>query len=184
MGKATNLLHRQMLIQLKGEGKNLSEISELLNVPYSTLRNLWHRYRHLGVEKLAAEYANCGRLAPDRSNLVYRASLWLKYLHPQWGSPLIHYHLSQRYGLEAMVSIRTLQRWYKAANLVKPREQKSVEKIGKAQGVHNIWQVDAKERLVLADGQVACYLTIVDEKSGACLEAPVFPLCPNQPSSA
>lgn len=184
MGKATNLSHRQRLIELKGKGKTLSEISIELKVPYSTIRNLWHQQRALGLACVVAQYENCGRNYPDRGDLIYRASLWLKYLHPEWGSPLIHYHLSERYGAEAMVSIRTLQRWYKRGNLIKPREHKGEPKIGKSQGVHNIWQVDAKERLILLDGQVACYLTIVDEKSGACLAALVFPLLSYQSSSS
>ena len=40
---------------------------------------------------------------------------------------------------------------------------------------HNIWQVDAKENLRLADSSEACYLTITDEHSGAGLEGLVFP---------
>lgn len=68
--------------------------------------------------------------------------------------------------------------------MIKPRQQKAEPTIGTAKAVHNIWQVDAKEQLTLLDGQVACYLTIVDEKSGAALASPVFPLCSNQSSSA
>jgi hypothetical protein len=46
--------------------------------------------------------------------------------------------------------------------------------IGKSLAVHNIWQVDAKENLCTQDGQVACYLTLSDEKSGAWLSAVAF----------
>lgn len=41
--------------------------------------------------------------------------------------------------------------------------------------MHNIWQVDAKEQLVLANGSHACYLTITDERSGAWIEGIAFP---------
>ena len=71
--------------------------------------------------------------------------------------------------------IRTLQRWYRKEGLIRPNRQTAEPSIGKSRAVHNIWQVDAKENLVLADGTAACYLTMVDEKSGAWLAAPVFP---------
>ena len=73
-------------------------------------------------------------------------------------------------------SIRSLERWYRENNLVKPKRQTGEPSIGRARAVHNIWEVDAKEQLELLDGQAACYLTMVDEKSGAWLASPVFPL--------
>ena len=60
-------------------------------------------------------------------------------------------------------------------HLTKPRQQLQQPPIGQAKAVHNIWQVDAKENLVLLDGSPGCYLTITDEHSGAGLAALVFP---------
>jgi hypothetical protein len=79
-------------------------------------------------------------------------------------------------GGQNIPSIRTLERWYRENNLVKPKRQTGEPSIGRARAVHNIWEVDAKEQLELLDGQAACYLTIVDEKSGAWLASPVFSL--------
>ena len=61
--------------------------------------------------------------------------------------------------------------------LNRPREHHPAVDRGWAQAVHQVWQVDAKERLVLDNEQLqpACYLTISDEHSGACLKALVFP---------
>lgn len=42
------------------------------------------------------------------------------------------------------------------------------------QKVHECWQIDAKENLCLLDGSKACYLTMVDKKSGAVLVTPCF----------
>ena len=42
------------------------------------------------------------------------------------------------------------------------------------QKVHECWQIDAKENLCLLDGSKACYLTMVDKKSGAVLATPCF----------
>jgi hypothetical protein len=183
MGKATDMASRQRIINLKQEGKTLFEISQELSIPYPSVRNLWQRYRTNPEKVLATDYANCGKHPKTRQDLIYRAALWLKRLHPQWGAPKINLALCERYGRENVEHIRTLQRWYGDANLIKSRQQMAEPKIGNSQAVHNIWQVDAKERLTLLNGQEACYLTIVDEKSGGALEAPVFPLRPNQPSS-
>jgi hypothetical protein len=183
MGKATDMASRQGIIRLKQAGKTLFAISQELLLPYSTVRNLWQGYRTNPKKALAVNYANCGKHPKTRQDLIYRASLWIKRLHPQWGTPKIHLALCERYGRENVEHIRTLQRWYRDANLIKPRQQMAEPIIGDSKAVHNIWQVDAKERLTLLNGQEACYLTIVDEKSGAALEAPVFPLRSNQPSS-
>jgi hypothetical protein len=69
------------------------------------------------------------------------------------------------------------------AQLTKPSSKTNRAMIGKSTAVHNIWQVDAKENLCLADGQAACYLTIVDEKSEAWLTSLVFPLWAYLPST-
>lgn len=44
----------------------------------------------------------------------------------------------------------------------------------KVQKVHECWQIDAKENLCLLDNSKACYLTIVDKKSGAVLATSCF----------
>jgi hypothetical protein len=75
----------------------------------------------------------------------------------------------------ALPSVRTLQKWYKVAGLCPPHRQSRGPGIGRSQAAHNIWEVDAKENLTLGDGSPACYLTIGDEKTGAWLEAVVFP---------
>lgn len=182
MGKATDMASRQGIIRLKEEGKTLFEISQELSLPYPTVRNLWQAYRTNPQKGLATDYSNCGKHPKTRQDLTYRAALWLKHLHPQWGTPKIHLALCERYGGKNVEHIRTLQRWYRDANLIKPRQQMAEPKIGDSRAVHNIWQADAKERLTLLDGQQACYLTIVDEKSGAALEAAVFPLRSNMSS--
>lgn len=182
MSKATGLAHREQIVSLKQEGRTLKSISETLNLTFSNVRDIWGRYKKEGVKGLLTHYQNCGLKKPDKSELHYRASLWLKRLHPLWGSPRIHAGLKSHYG-DKTPCIRTLNRWYKSANLVKPRSKINRQEIGKSKAVHNIWQVDAKEQLELLDGQKACYLTIIDEKSGAWLTSLVFPLWTYLPSS-
>lgn len=44
----------------------------------------------------------------------------------------------------------------------------------RARTAHEIWQIDAKERFCIKNGQQMCYLTIIDEASGILLGAQAF----------
>ena len=66
------------------------------------------RYKQQG--NLTVGYYKCGPQAPRSEALLHRASLWLKRLHPDWGAPLIHLRLLERYDPQ-----RTLQRWLPSA---------------------------------------------------------------------
>lgn len=90
--------------------------------------------------------------------------------------------LAQRYGEVGLPSSRQMQRWFRQRGLNEPRQRKGEPKAGKAEAVHDCWQVDAKERLVLAGGQRCSYLSVVDEHSGGSLGAVLFPLSPDKPN--
>ncbi|GAB3572332.1 hypothetical protein GCM10027578_32140 [Spirosoma luteolum] len=181
MARAVEMGQREQLIALKKQGCTLAQISQQLALPLPTVRKLSARYKDQG--QLLVSYANCGPKQPTSPANYLRAARWLKHLHPQWGAPLIHLKLLDRYGPIDMPSVRTLQRWFVRWQLIQPRQHWPQTRIGQAKAVHNIWQVDAKENLQLVDGQKACYLTIVDEHSGAGLAAPVFPLRAHLPSA-
>ena len=183
MGKATSYLQRQQIIALRKEGYDYGSISQSLNMSFSTVRAICQLYKKQGESGLVTHYDNCGKEPVSRTNLIYRASLWLKHLHPLWGTPRIHTKLRGRYG-QVVPTIRTIDRWYKAVGLHKARSHNQRESIGKSTAVHNIWQVDAKENLKLVDGQKACYLTITDERSGAWLASLVFFLWTYLPSTS
>ena len=174
MGQATSLVLRERIQALRSEGSTLQSISQELGVPYGTIKHLCRRLRKSGPAGLAPDYANCGRRAilPDGSRKA--AALQQRALHPLWGAPRIH--VEMQLAGEHPPCIRTLQKWFRQAGAYRPRRQSAEVCIGRARAVHNIWEVDAKEHLVLGDGAPGCYLTIGDEKSGAWLEAPVFPL--------
>lgn len=175
--QATRFLLRERIVKLHQEGYTFQSISEELCICYSTVRMLVKRYHQEGDSGLQPHYEYCGRPKPNRSHVIYRAALWLKRLHCHWGTPRIHLGLQSHYKT-SVPTIRTLNRWFKEAQMNKPRSKVNREVIGKSTAVHNIWQLDAKENLTLADGQKACYLTVVDEKSGAWLASLLFPLWP------
>jgi len=177
MGAPTPFWVRQRIIEARRNGERISAIAQRYGVSRTTVTNLWRRYQRQGPDGLAADYSACGR--PANKGRLYRAARYLKYLHRSWGAPLIRTLLIERYGPH-VPSARTLQRWFTAATLTVPRQKRPPVDRDKGQAVHAVWQIDAKERLPMQ----ACYLSIVDEYSGALLEAPVFPLLSYQPGAA
>lgn len=178
MGQATNLALRERLLELRQGGQTLKAISETLGLAYSTTKKLSRRFREKGELGLAPDYQNCGRRTGEYSGVPYQElARQLKELHPSWGAPRLRVELSlTQQTPRNLPSIRTLQRWYRKWGLIRPRRKGAEPSIGRSIAPHNIWEVDAKENLSLSDGRPGCYLTIGDEKSGAWLEALVFPL--------
>ncbi len=175
MGHALPTWMRQRIIEEHLNGKPLTQIAREQTLGYATVRRCWHRYQERGFDGLAPDYTNCGKQAPGQQDLIYRAARWLKFLHRGWGAPLIRLKLEARYPDHALPSVRTFQRWFKKAGLTPLRRRLPEQRRCWAKTPHQIWQIDAKERLGLSCGEQACYLTIVDECSGALLEALVFP---------
>lgn len=166
MGAPTPLWTREQVIKDHQAGVHVETIATRHSISRASVYNICRRYRE--GRTLAADYAACGR--PKTDARIYRAARYLKYLHRDWGAPLIRTLLEQRYG--DVPTERTLQRWFKAAHLTPLQQKRLPGTREKAAHVHGCWQIDAKERLA----SKACYLSIVDEHSGAFLQTPVFPL--------
>lgn len=176
MGLAIVKSKRLLIVLLHEEGMPKTEISAATGVSYGSVLRIIHRHESTGESAINTSYHRCGRKTTEEMQFYKRICLWLKRHHQEWGAPIIRVHMTNRYGKQGIPSIRQMQKWFMAAHLNKPRQRNSRLSIGPAVDVHNIWQVDAKERFTLTAGQEADYLTIVDEKSGAWLEAPLFPL--------
>lgn len=171
---------RRRIVEAHLKGEPLKAIAARENLSYSSVRNYWRRYRQSGFEGLRPRYHQCGRRGPANTDLIYRGARFLKYLHPQWGAALIHLKLEQRYESLTIPSVRTMQRWFKKANLTPLQKRLPRPRKPRAKAPHQVWQIDAKEQMTLEDGSRACYLSVADEHSGALLAAPVFPLLPHQ----
>lgn len=168
-------VRHQIAVQY-AKGEKLLAISEQYHLSYSTVRGICKRYREEGAPGLLPHYSNCGRsLAQGFGPVVHRAALWLKRRHRQWGASLILLVLRERYRRAALPCQRTLQRWFHTAGFYKTRSAFPLPTHPWARRVHDVWQIDANEKLHLGSGQRVCYLTIVDEKSGSLLNAFVFP---------
>lgn len=179
MGRAISLLLREQISALQSQGVAPKIISEQLSVPYGTVKHLCRKFKSGCSEDLSPQYANCGRKPDPADEVVKKRALALRQQHPTWGAPRIRVELqlsAPAPGQGRLVSVKTLQRFFRKKEAYSPRRQSTEPSIGRSLAPHNIWEVDAKEQITLGDGQPACYLTIADEKTGAWLEAPVFPL--------
>jgi transposase len=166
---------RQQIVEQKSRGLSLLDIAEQNHLSYSTVRNIYKRYKTQGIQGLKPLYNHCHRPGPKPDALHYRAAVWLKRRHSDWGAAFIIVKLQQRYTDMALPTERTLQRWFKAQGLSKTKSCFALAPPAWANEVHEVWQIDAKEQLQLTSGEKACYLSIVDEKSGCLLKAAVFP---------
>ncbi len=180
MGQPIHYPIRERMVLLKSQGYTTKEISAELDISFWTTRQLLRRHRDGGAEGLGPDYRRCGGKGQLRSTVFfYRASCWLKRHHKDWGAPFIHLQLSQRYTQSELPSVRQMQRWFRSRGLSEPRQRKLAAPVAAGDAVHDCWQVDAKERLTMGDGQVASYLSIVDEHSGSALEGVFFSSAPD-----
>lgn len=179
MGRATSLPLREQIRALQNQGVPPKMISEQLSVPYGTVKHLCRKFKSCRPDVLSPRYANCGRKPAPSDEVVKNRALALREQHPRWGAPRIRVELLLSAPVPEqgrLVSTKTLQRFFRKKEAYPARRQSNGPSIGRSLAPHNIWEVDAKERFTLADGRPACYLTVTDEKTGAWLEAPVFPL--------
>lgn len=175
MGRAIDFHIREQIISDCESGLPYSEVSRKYSVRYNTVKELHVRFKKSGKDGLLPKYQNCGKEIDRSGDFIFRAVCWLKYLHPQWGAPYILIRIKDKYPEVTLPSARTAQRWFREKGLNKPKTKIPKPKGDWAKSVHEVWQIDAKERIVLADGSKGCWLTVVDEKSGATLATVVFP---------
>jgi hypothetical protein len=175
MGRPLSPLVKHEIISKRHSGQSLHSIALELRVSYGAAWKLWKRYESDGQGGLLPRYDNNGRKGPGRDCLVFRAACWLKRLHPDWGAAMIHAKLKSRYPNEELACKRQMNRWFSAVGLSHRGSRMPQNPKQWAEEVHDIWQVDAKELVRLDTGSEVCWLTIVDEKSGALIEAPPFP---------
>lgn len=123
MAVAIPVSTRQQIVQMRTLGKAYSQISQELGVSYDAVRRICKRQAQPGEEGLLPHYKQCGTKGIRLDAFYHRVSLWLKRAHPLWGAPYIRLQLDARYAMGRLPSIRTLQLWFKAANLTKPRPQ-------------------------------------------------------------
>lgn len=165
---------RREIIERREVGDSFVSIARGLKVSYSAVRNIYQRY--VKTKRLTPAYERCIHTQVRSEQAVYSAAVEMKRAHPSWGAGLIRVELSADFSQESLPSIRTLQRWFKRGKVQNlSREKTPKPTVKRGQGVHEVWALDAKEQMKLADGSHASWLTITDEASGAILSATLFP---------
>jgi transposase len=176
MPKAIPVPIRRRIVERHQQDESLPAIAKDLGLPFETVRGIWRRYRDRGEVGLQPDYDKCGKRGIRSPKLVYRAAIWLKRAHPKWGATLIKLLIEEKWPALETPHARTLQRWFRAAG-VDRRHKRRVTGQNHARGkaVHEVWQMDAKEQIQLADGSEGSWLSLTDEQSGAIIAAGIFP---------
>ena len=175
MPAAKPLSIRAEIVRRRERGERFVTIARTMGLSYDTVRNIWRHWQEHG--QLAPNYRACSKPGPRKAVAVWETALQLKRAHPRWGAVMIRAQLQGQFSDVALPSERTLQVWFRQAGLNRTshvqQKQRSVVKRGQA--VHEVWAVDAKELILLANGERVSWLTVTDEASGAILSAQVFP---------
>ena len=165
---------RREIVERHETGETLRSISEEMKLPYDTVRKIWQHWSKHG--KLEPNYTLAKVKGTRKYKAVYELAIQLKGEHPKWGATLILLKLGETLPAAELPSERTLQRWFRQAGISRtPKVQRGGAKtVKRGKAVHEVWAVDAKERLRLADGSWASWLVVTDEASGAILYAEAF----------
>lgn len=177
---------RKEIVDRRGRGETFRQIAREMTLSYDSVRAIWRHWEMHG--KLAPNYEACRQTGPRKPRAVVDRALHMKREHRRWGAGLIRLLLSDEFEAHDLPSERSLQRWFRQAGLGRaPTAQHRVPSVKRGQAVHDVWAVDAKERIALADSSQVSWLTISDEASGAILYAGGFPpqaLAPNRASAS
>jgi transposase len=133
------------------EGHPVADLAHHFGLPERTVRNLVRRFKLLGREAIEPSYPD--RATAARDDPVRQHALELRRRHATWGAGLIRVLLLRDRAPAAVPTERTLQRWLAAAGLAPaPRGRRVAAATAAARGPHDVWQMDAKERIALASG--------------------------------
>ena len=177
MPAALPIRQRQEIVERRQDGESFASIARTLAVSYDAVRHIYHRFVNTG--RLTPNYENCRHTEVRHNPVIYAQAVALKQTHSGWGAGLIWTELAETFAETDLPSVRTLQRWFRRANLQRPpRDRAAQRRVQRGKEPHAVWALDAKEEIQLADGSFGSWLTITDEGSGAMLDAVFFPRAP------
>lgn len=175
MAQAKDVLLRQKIATEHQNGASYNRLAQRYGVSYNTVRTICIRYKELGEAGLVPRYSNCGRPVVDGAERSFRLVRLLKHLHTTWGIGYILVRIQLDYPHLALQSERHYQRRLADGKSTLPKPQlPSSAPADRSRLAHDTWQIDAKERIGMADGQERCFLNITDEKTAAILKAKGF----------
>jgi Helix-turn-helix domain len=155
------------------QGEPPEAIACALRLSPRTVRRLLARFRTAG-QPVAACYRRCGRPRSAAFQHLRGEVLALRRLHRGWGTGRLRVQLGLLHPHEPLPNVRTLRRWLAQAGLAAAAPRVSAPPRPRAEEPHQVWQMDAAERVPLRSGQQVSWLRLVDEASGAALFSQVF----------
>lgn len=174
MPAALALSIREEIVKRRQAGETFRRIARELKVSYAATRRMWERFEQEG--NLKPHYDRCRPPEVRKAARLHERAVELKQSHPSWGAGLIRLELSEQFPTEELPSERTLQRWFRRAGVGRTRvDTQPRVRVKRGRDPHEVWAMDAKEQIRLADGRYVSWLTITDEGSGAVLSATLFP---------
>jgi transposase len=184
MPAALPIAIRKEIVERRSRGESFRQIAREMVLSYDSVRAIWRHWEKQG--QLGPNYDACRSTGPRKPGAVVECALHMKREHRRWGAGLIRLLLRDEFEACDLPSERSLQRWFRQAGLGRaPNLQQHSPYVKRGQGVHEVWAVDAKEKITLGDGSQVSWLTISDEASGAILHAAGFPpqvLEPDRPA--
>ena len=177
MGRPISVPQRQVIFQRSGLGHRAADIADDLGLNRETVRKLIARFGKAGEAAIAPDYSRCGASQPRRADAgVIELATALRREHPSWGAGIIRVQLAERHPGRVIPSERAIQRAFAKAGLNPAPAGRRRDGPGRrAERPHETWQMDAADQMRLAGGQMASWLRVVDECSGAVLTTVVFP---------
>jgi transposase len=175
MPQALPFAIREQIVKRRQAGQTCAQIAIELKVKKRTVEHICNRYRTRGEEGLSTNYSHCGPQQIAFETDIHQAALQMRREHPRWGGGLIRLQLNEPFAQRTLPSVRTLQRWFAREGLSPGRRRRPPVDLTRGKQPHAVWQVDAKERMRLADGSGTSVLDVTDEASGALMGAEVFP---------
>ena len=178
MGRPISLAIRQKILADARRGVSKSEIARTYGVGRTSVVRLLAQAEHNTGKMVAADYSSCGKVRLDATHQVFRSVRCLRCWHPQWGAQRIRVEILRLRPKWQVPHARTIHRWLVWNGQVahaKSRARLPTTDPSAATSSHEIWQVDAKEYVRLADESLHCWLNVVDEYNGMILSPPVFP---------
>jgi hypothetical protein len=178
MPQPVSMAVRQSIIDRYLKDEKICVIAQDLEVSRGTVYALINRHKSQGDEGLKTSYAPCGKKPPSEQEFIYRAVRMMRHYHPKWGAEKIRAEITLLRPQLELPHCRTFNRWFHKTGQLDialksslPKEQAKL-----AKRLHEIWQVDAKEEMKIANGTKQCWLNITDEFSGTVISPPVFSL--------
>lgn len=159
-------------------GETYQEIADDSGVSKECVRYWCRRQRDGGNYQSRYQRSSPGILS-SFAPIVRYVILRLKLEHPRWGRERIYYHLSKRRSCrgQRLPSPPSIGRYlHQFERFQRPKAK--VKKHVKRQSVsktHECWQLDFKRELEGADEQKFTLHTIIDQHSGACIDAQIVP---------